>query len=167
MPFREAVQTTPVENLDLLAAGSEVSNPAELLATDRLGALIGDVRQAYDCVIVDCSPLLVVTDPSIVAVLTDGMLLVIRAEVTRRLDAERTQELLTALETNVLGLVINGINPAQGGYGYGYGYLCGYGTYGRSNPSGNDEALARELRSVLANGSAELPAIGGQSGQSR
>jgi succinoglycan biosynthesis transport protein ExoP len=168
MPFHKAVQHTPVENLDLLAAGSEVTNPAELLATDRLGALMRDLRQAYDCVIIDCSPLLVVTDPSIVAVVSDGMLLIVRAEVTRRLDAERTQELLTALESNVLGLVINGINPGQGGYGYGYGYgyLCGYGTYGRSSSSGNGEALAVGPRPEFANGSAELPAIEKLNGKS-
>ena len=61
-----------------------------------------------------------------------GPLLVVRAAVTRRLDAERSQDLLRALETPVLGLVINGINPGQGGYGYGYGYHYGYGTYGRA-----------------------------------
>ena len=36
MPFHEAVQQTAIENLGLLAAGAEVSYPAELLATDRL-----------------------------------------------------------------------------------------------------------------------------------
>jgi polysaccharide biosynthesis transport protein len=167
MPFRQAVQRTVVENLDFLAAGSDVSNPAELLATDRLGALIGDLRQAYDRVIIDCSPLLVVTDPTIVALASDGMLLVIRAQVTRRRDAERTQELLTALETKVLGLVITGINPGQGGYGYGYGYgyLFRYGTYGQSSPTVNGEDLALGLRPDLANGSPEVPANGGLDGK--
>ncbi len=97
MPFHEAVQQTAIENLGLLAAGAEVSNPAELLATDRLGTLVRELRQAYDLVLVDTSPLLAVTDASVIAVVMDAILLVVRAAVTRRLDAERSQDLLKAL----------------------------------------------------------------------
>ena len=94
-----------------------------------------ELRQAYDLVLLDTA--LAVTDPSVIAVVMDAILLVVRAAVTRRLDAERSQDLLKALETPVLGLVINGINAGQGGYGYGYGYLYGYGTYGRASSLGN------------------------------
>ena len=91
MPFHEAVQQTAIENLDFLAAGAEVSNPAELLATDRLGTLVRELRQAYDIVLVDTSPLLAVTDASVIAVVMDAVLLVVRAAVTHRIDAERSQ----------------------------------------------------------------------------
>ena len=161
MPFHKAVQQTAIENLGLLAAGAEVSYPAELLATDRLGALVRELRQAYDLVLVDTSPLLAVTDPSVIAVVMDAILLVVRAAVTRRLDAERSQDLLRALETPVLGLVINGINPGQGGYGYGYGYgyHYGYGTYGRASSLGNGDDPAPEQLSDLASDPAEVPRI--------
>lgn len=162
MPFAQAVQRTAIDNLDLLAAGEEVSNPAELLATDRLGTLVGELRQAYDLVILDTSPMLAVTDPSIIAVVIDGMLLVVRASVTRRLDAERTQDLLKALETPVLGIVINGIDPGQRGYGYGYGYgyLYGYGAYGRASSSGNGDSPAPGRLTDVAGTSAEVPRLG-------
>jgi capsular exopolysaccharide synthesis family protein len=157
--FLHAVQQTSVENLDFLAAGSEVANPAELLATDRLGTLVSELRQAYDVVLFDSSPLLVVTDPSIVAAVIDGMLLVVRAAVTRRHDAERTQDLLKVLGVSVLGLVINGINPGGGGYGYGYGYLYGYGTYGRPRASDGGDDAAPASRADLTNGLAGVPAV--------
>ena len=156
MPFHQAVQQTAIENLDFLATGAEVSYPAELLATDRLGTLLRELRQAYDLVLLDTSPLLVVTDPSVIAVVIDGILLIVRAAVTRRLDAERSQDLLKALETPVLGLVINGINPGQGG---GYGYLYGYGTYGRASSSGNGDDPAPGLLSDLASAPAKVPRI--------
>ena len=163
MPFLKAVQQTAIENLDFLAAGAEVSNPAELLATDRLGALVSELRQAYDLVLVDTSPLLAVTDPSIIAVVMDAILLVVRAAVTRRPDAERSQDLLKALETPVLGLVINGINAGRGrygyGYGYGYGYLYSYGTYGRASSLGNGDDPAPEELSDLVSVPAEVPRI--------
>ena len=157
MPFHQAVQQTAIENLDFLATGAEVSYPAELLATDRLGTLLRELRQAYDLVILDTSPLLVVTDPSVIAVVIDGILLIVRAAVTRHLDAERSQDLLKALETPVLGLVINGINPGQGGYGYGY--LYGYGTYGRASSSGNGDDPAPGLLCDLASDPAKVPRI--------
>jgi polysaccharide biosynthesis transport protein len=162
MPFHMAVQPTAVTNLDLLAAGAEVSNPAELLATERLVSLAGELRVAYDIVIIDTSPLLVVTDPSIIAVAIDGMVLVVRASVTRRLDAERCQDLLKALQTPVLGLIINGINPGQRGYGYGYGYgyLYGYGAYGRSTTVGDGDDPTLALTSDRVTATAEAPKIG-------
>jgi len=86
-------------------------------------------------------------------------LLVVRAAVTRRPDAERSQDLLKALETPVLGLVINGINAGQGGYGYGYGYLYGYGTYGRASSLENGDDPAPGRLSDLASAPAEVPRI--------
>jgi len=138
IPFHQAVQQTAIENLDFLATGEEVSCPAELLAKDRLGLLVNELRQGYDLVILDTSPLLVVTDPSVIAVVIDGILLIVRPATTRRLDIERSQELLKALETPVLGLVINAINPGQDGYGHGY-YPYGDGTKGRASSSGNGD----------------------------
>ena len=118
-----------------------------------------ELRQAYDLVLVDTSPLLAVTDPSVIAVVMDAILLVVRAAVTRRPDAERSQDLLKALETPVLGLVINGINAGQGGYGYGYGYLYSYGTYGRASSLGNGDEPAPGRLSDLASDPAEVPRI--------
>ena len=154
MAFHQAVQQTAIENLDLLATGEEVSYPAELLAKDRLGTLLRELRQAYDLVILDTSPLLVVTDASVIAVVIDGILLIVRAAVTRRLDAERSQDLLKALETPVLGLVINGINP-----GHGHGHVYGYGNYGRASSSGNGDDPTLGLLSDLASAAAKVPRI--------
>ena len=136
VPFHQAVQQTAIENLDVLSTGEEIAYPAELLAKDRLGILLRELRQAYDVVILDTSPLLVVTDPSIIAVAIDGILLILRAAATRRLDVERSQDLLKDLKIPVLGLVVNAIIPGQGGYGYRY-YPYGYGTQGRASSSGN------------------------------
>ena len=127
LPLHRAVRPTLVENLDLLTAGPEVSNPAELLASPHLASALKEMRQAYDVVIVDSSPLLAVADPSILAQAADGILLVVRTTATRRQDVERTVELLRALGAPVLGAVINGITQDEigdryGTYGYGYGY---------------------------------------------
>ncbi len=109
--------------------------------------------------IVDTSPLLVVTDPLIIAAAVDGILLVVRVSVTRRHDAERCQDLLKTLQTPMVGLVINGINPGQREYGYGYGYLYGYGAYGPVARSGNGDDPVNAHPSVHATAAAELPSL--------
>ena len=112
------MQPTPVDGLDLLAAGPEVHNPAELLASPRLAELLDEARRTYDVIILDSSPLLAVTDPSILAAVADGIVLVARVSEIRRHDAERTAELLKILKTPVLGTVINGVKPDLRCYGY-------------------------------------------------
>lgn len=118
-PFARAVQPTAVENLDLLAAGQDVPNPAELLTSHRLGELLEAARRTYEAVIIDSSPLLIVTDPSIIAAMTDGILLVVRSSVTRRQDAERAGELLRMIGIPILGVVINEAPRMGPSYGYG------------------------------------------------
>jgi Mrp family chromosome partitioning ATPase len=144
------VQPSPVANLDALTAGQHVSNPAELLASERLGQLIEEVRSRYDIVIFDTSPLLAVTDPWIISAVVDGILLVVQLGSTRRQDLERTMEVLRTLGAPVLGVVANGVTREQVGYGltgypygYGYGYGQPYGSYGSngSTPSRGTTAV--------------------------
>ena len=154
LPFHRVVQQTLIDNLDFLATGSEVSNPAELLASPRLNVLLEEVRPLYDVVIFDSSPLLAVTDSSIIASVVDGVLLVVRVSATRRHDIERTLEHLKTLGTLVLGTVVNGMVREQFGYGYGYG------TYGSSNPPEEQATSAAKPRAKLTVSQAGPSAFG-------
>ena len=122
LPLRRAVQPTLIENLELLAAGPDAPNPAELLATQRLVTFVEETRQAYEIVVIDSSPLLAVADSSLIAAVSDGIVLVVRASVTRRIEAEQTLELLGIVGTTVLGVVINGVKPGRLRYRYRYPY---------------------------------------------
>ncbi len=108
--IEQLARATFVENLDLLASGSDVPNPAELLASPQLGEILDRARDAYDIIIIDSSPFLAVTDPSVISAVADGVLLVVRVACTRRHDVERMRELLETMGLPVLGLVINGIS---------------------------------------------------------
>ncbi len=154
-----------IENLDLLLAGPEVSNPAELLASHHLARTVAEMREIYDVVIFDSPPLLAVADPSIIAAAVDAIILVVRTTSTCRPDVERTVELLRTLGTPVLGTVINGITAdqmgSQYGYGYGYGssygnryghgYDHGYGSYGSYGTyGGGDSSTEKDLTDAAA-----------------
>ena len=138
--LEQLIQPTFVNNLDLLTTGHDVSNPAELLASDRLGEVFKELTSLYDMILVDSSPLLVVTDPSIIAAIADGVILVVRISATRRHDLEMTEDMLKTLGVPVFGMVINGVKHDEFGYGYGYGYGgygYGYGRYGYGRKSGS------------------------------
>ncbi|MBV8075467.1 MAG: polysaccharide biosynthesis tyrosine autokinase [Planctomycetaceae bacterium] len=178
LPLHQAVQPASIKNLELLAAGPEVSNPAELLASHRLGELAEEVRRIYDIVIFDSSPLLTVADPSILASVIDGIVLVARVSVTRRREAEWALELLRIPGTPVLGSVINRATREQIGYGYGTNGVVrpakgdGYSTSGPRDVMRERPALDENWRQQLerartqadraepTNGTIDRPATG-------
>jgi capsular exopolysaccharide synthesis family protein len=133
LSLSEAIQPSAIKGLDLITAGPEPSNPAELLASARFAAALDELRGLYDTVILDTSPILAVTDPAIIGASVDGILLVVQPSSLKRRDVELTREVLHALGTPVLGTVINriGREEGRGGYGYGTGYGYGYGSFGR------------------------------------
>ena len=119
-----AVQETPMETLAILTAGALPSNPAELLSSQRLHRLIQEAREVFDIVLVDSPPLLAVSDPCIVAPLTDGLLLVMRLSKTTRSVAKRAHEIVETHGITVLGVIANGMADIDG-YSNGYGYNGG------------------------------------------
>jgi succinoglycan biosynthesis transport protein ExoP len=114
----DAIQRSAVENLEIMTCGPMVLNPAELLMSPRFKELIDEMRGQFDLVVVDSSPLNLVTDPSIIGSVADGILLVVRQSRTQRHDIEHTVELLRTLGTPVLGMLINGVSRPAIGYSY-------------------------------------------------
>jgi capsular exopolysaccharide synthesis family protein len=123
LPYHQATQPTAVENLELLAAGADVANPAELLSWPGLEPFLEEARRGYDVIVIDSSPLLLVTDPSLIAPLADGVILVVDGTRIRAREAAMAAELLQGLRASVLGLLVNGIDTGwrqTGRYPYAY-----------------------------------------------
>jgi len=118
--WRTLVVPTPVPGLTMLPCGPRPNNPAELLTTPRFHAVVEELRQAYDFVLIDTPPLLAVSDPSIVAARVDGVVLVLRLVKNGQPNAERAREILAGLGANVFGVVVNGVGRGPGGGNYDY-----------------------------------------------
>jgi protein-tyrosine kinase len=120
-------------NLCFIPGGIESSHPSELLSNGRLKTLLARMAPVFDWIILDSPPLLPVADSSFLADLVDGVLLVVRAGQTPMATAQRSCQELHG--RNVVGVVLNAVDPAQA-YGsyysspYGYGYGYGYGNSG-------------------------------------
>lgn len=115
----------PVPGLKVVSTGPMPTNPAEVLSTRRFAELIAAVRKEFDYVLIDASPIGLVSDPAIVAAQGDGVILVLDAQNTRQGSVRKGMRSLEAVGANVLGTVMNGVKVSKGGY-------YGYGSYGSS-----------------------------------
>jgi capsular exopolysaccharide synthesis family protein len=108
-------------NLCLIPGGREVSNPSELLHSDRMRHLLDRMSLMFDWIILDSPPALAVHDASILADMCDGVLFVVRAGATDFELAEKASAEFR--EKNLLGVVLNRVEKgdAYGDYYYGYG----------------------------------------------
>ena len=121
---------TNVEKLSILPAGTQHPRATELLASTAMIELLADVARRYSdrVIIFDSPPLLLTTEARTLAAHMGQVVLVVRAESTKRSEVTRA---LAAIETCPVKMVL--LNGATGGFdehGYGYGYGYGYGGYG-------------------------------------
>jgi receptor protein-tyrosine kinase len=121
-----AIQQAATPGLDVLASGALPPNPSEILQTNAMRALIGELRQRYEVVLIDAPPLLPVTDASLLASISDGAILVVRHGKTGREQVRTAAERLHAVGAPLLGTVLS-MSPAKELARYGYGYGYGYG----------------------------------------
>lgn len=109
--------------LQVLTSGPLPPNPSELLGSGQMQAVLRQLEDKADVVLVDAPPLLPVTDAAVLSAITSGAILVVRAGVTRREHAARAIEVLRGIDAVVYGAVLN-MAPTKGldAYTYGYGY---------------------------------------------
>lgn len=118
------------ENLFLIPSGPLPVNPTELLANNKAEALIEYLNARFDIVIIDTSPMVLVTDGYMLTNLCDTTLYVIRHEYTpkvliKRLDASNEINPIHNAAIIFNGVKQRGLLAANYGYGYGYNYVYG------------------------------------------
>jgi capsular exopolysaccharide synthesis family protein len=98
---------------DFVATGTLPPNPAELLASARMQALLEHLSGEYDAVIFDAPPLNVVTDAAILGSRADGVIVVVRAGITDRSALRYALKQLDAVHARVLGCVLNDVDSRR------------------------------------------------------
>jgi capsular exopolysaccharide synthesis family protein len=111
----------PGGGFHLLPAGTSGFDPSRLLQGDQLAGMLGQLRQAFDMIIMDAPPVLLVPDALTVGRWTDGALLAVRYDTSRFPLVERAHRRLTAVGVPVIGAVVNGVRTMESSYGY-YSY---------------------------------------------
>ena len=147
----KAIHDSGIEDLDVIFAGDVPPNPSELLGSSRMKALLDSLQENYDYIILDTSPVNLVTDACVLVPESSGVLFVVRAGLSERGSVLRAVEQLERSHAKILGFVLNEVTRESGyygyrkygyqrhrygygrGYGYGYGHGYGYG-YGQEKP---------------------------------
>lgn len=117
------VNLKQVPNLAIIPAGPIPPNPAELLQSKAMLALIEELKQRYDVVLFDGAPVIAVTDAAVMANKVDGTVLVIRSNEVPKDVALHAKTLLDQANARLLGVVLNGVRPQdQKNFHYYYYY---------------------------------------------
>jgi capsular exopolysaccharide synthesis family protein len=136
--YKDILHTDLPFKFDVIAAGTVPPNPGELIRSDKLTELLERLKQEYEIVIIDSSPIGQVPDASALVEQTDLCLYVIRCMQTNKSYCKATLEQLYTEFPTKIKIVLSDIPTSDkhrfgyysGGYGYGgYGY-GGYGGYG-------------------------------------
>ena len=137
-----------IKTLDILPMGKMPPNPTELLYSPKLKPMFDELRQHYDYIFVDCPPVEIVADATIVSHESDVTLFVIRAGLMERVMLPELQKNYDEKKYNNMAILLNGTDAEHHygyhryGYGYGrygYGKRYGYGYYG----SGSDKKKSK------------------------
>jgi capsular exopolysaccharide synthesis family protein len=132
--FEEAVQSTRIENLDVLPCGMLPPSPAELLGSPRMRELISDLSKRYDTVIIDAAPMLVVGDNHLLVEAVDGVVMVLQAGESTRGVAQRAVRQVVTMRARLLGAVLNRVRATKGGY-FREAYQAYYDYAGPARPT--------------------------------
>ena len=114
------MQRGPLENLFFIPGGKSVPNATELIANGRLQTLLARLGPIFDWVILDSPPAIAMSDASLMADFCDGVLLVVAAGKTPFDMAQKTREIFR--QKNLLGVVLNRVQPGSTDSHYYYGY---------------------------------------------
>lgn len=119
------VQPGPIDNLSFITAGPIPPNPSELLGSNRMHELIRVMSEKFDIILFDSPPLMTVTDSLILSKFLNVTLVVAKAGSTTYDICKRGLKLMSDINANVLGLVVNALDVKKSGYYY-YGYYYNY-----------------------------------------
>ena len=109
LALEDLLHATPIPTLFLINSGPVPPNPLELLGSEKMAKLIGQLKEDFDFILADTPPLLAVSDALVLGARLDGAILVVRGGRTPREALKRAQETMAAHKINCLGVIINNV----------------------------------------------------------
>lgn len=118
----EALLETSVPNMDVLPVGEIPGNAANVIASQQFQHFIETVRQAYDLVIIDSSPIIGIADAPLLSRYTDGVVFVVEANRAHFGQAKAALRRIEDAGANILGVVLTKYQAMMAGQSYGDQY---------------------------------------------
>jgi len=129
--LEDVLYETNTKGLHVIFAGAVPPNPVELLGSHKFDEFLHQIRDEYDYVLIDASPLGLVIDAAVISSFCDGAILIIAANEISHKFASEVKEQLEKANCKILGAVLNRVPVKSGGkyYGQKYGRYGAYGNY--------------------------------------
>ena len=145
MKKEEIIKKTEYANVDVITRGAEIHNASLVLLSDKFKSLIDQLKQEYDYVLLDCAPVLQVSDYIHISKISDGVLFMVAYATTTKTQVMDAIKELKNNGANMLGTVFTMYDKKKDkevGYGGGY-YRYGYRYY-RDTP--DEEELDNKVK---------------------
>jgi len=120
LPLEDIIHQTDIGNLKIIPCGKSPPNPAEILASQKMEALLREIERRADIVLCDSPPLAAVTDPMLLATRLDGIILVVKHRVTNKQIASNIVDQLKKANVNIIGVIMNQTLLTRGNGYYQY-----------------------------------------------
>ena len=134
------LQTCPkTPNLKILTSGPVPPNPAELLGSEEMRRLLGQLSERFAHIIIDSPPAISFTDASILSTMVDGVMLVVHGGRSSRAVVRRAKQQLLDVGAHIFGVVLNNVKLETQDYYYS-GYYSNY--YSTESDSGRDASAS-------------------------
>ena len=123
LPLKEVIQADVFPNLDVVTSGPVPPNPAELLGSKKMEALLQEAAETYDYVFLDMPPVLAVTDAALMSSRVDGTVIILGSGDIGPDEGKQAKSLLEKVHANILGVILNKVpQHHKSGYYYYYYY---------------------------------------------
>jgi len=116
--LEDMIHETEQAGLYLLTSGTLPPNPAELVGSEKMGSLLKILAGHYNFIILDCPPILAITDAIELSARVDGVVLVGSAGETRRDQLEKSVAKLRDVNANIMGVLLNRVKARSDAYFY-------------------------------------------------
>ena len=113
------IVSTSNKNIDLLPTGPTPPNPVELLASESNQKLMKELRKHYDVILLDCPPVLGLSDTMIMTKYSDANLIVVSSRKTKVESLDKAKKVFEQAKANITGVIINRASVKDNSY-YSY-----------------------------------------------
>ena len=118
--------------ISIIGAGNIPPNPSELILSSRFSKIINFLRGKYDYILIDATPMNIVSDARLILENADSVALVVRSEYTDCRALEHALETIEQSNAKCCGFILNDVDLKRGEYAYSYSYSSyGYGEEGQ------------------------------------
>ena len=114
------IKKTNYHNVSIINRGNKIANESAVLTSGKMEQLIKELREEYDFVILDCPPVLVISDYIHISRLSDGVLYITAYGITKKKDVQEGIRLLKQNNINIIGCAFTHFNPKKSSNAYEY-----------------------------------------------